>query len=65
MKIFVNDAATVFDGLMVSDLVRQLSLPESGVAVAIGADIVPRPDWATTRLHEADRVLIIKAASGG
>lgn len=65
MQIIVNDKPVDFLGATVADLVAQLGLPQMGVAVAIGMDIVPRAEWADRRLAEGDKVMIIKAASGG
>ncbi len=65
MHITVNDKGLDFGGATVADLVTQLGLPADGVAVAIGMDIVPRAEWKDKRLSENDKVMIIKAASGG
>ena len=65
MKIYVNDKPHDFGGRTVADLVAQLALPSDGVAVAIGMSIVPRAEWAEKALCEDDKVMIIKAASGG
>lgn len=65
MQIFVNDKPQEFDGKTVADLVASLNLPADGVAVAIGMDIVPRVEWASRPIGENDKVMIIKAASGG
>lgn len=65
MNIIVNEKETALQGSTVADLVAQLGLPPNGVAVAIGMDIVPRVEWAQKALAEGDKVMIIKAASGG
>lgn len=65
MRIYVNDKPHDMDGTTVADLVAQLSLPADGVAVAIGMEIVPRAEWAERAISENDKVMIIKAASGG
>ncbi len=65
MQIIVNDKPTEFSGKTVADLVEQLSLPANGVAVAIGMDIVPRGEWTDHQIAEGDKIMIIKAASGG
>ncbi len=36
-----------------------------GVAVAINEQVIPKSAWATTTLHEHDRLLIIRATAGG
>lgn len=65
MQITVNDKSVDFQGVTVAQLVAQLGLPETGVAVAIGMDIVPKTEWGAKSLAENDKVMIIKAASGG
>ncbi|MGN0011323.1 MAG: sulfur carrier protein ThiS [Marinilabiliaceae bacterium] len=65
MQITVNDKPVDFQGVTVAQLVAQLGLPETGVAVAIGMDIVPKTEWGVKSLAENDKVMIIKAASGG
>lgn len=65
MKIYVNDKETEFGGQTVAELVAQLGMPLNGVAVAIGMDIVPRAEWDEKKLAEGDKVMIIRAASGG
>lgn len=65
MEITVNSKPLTLSGSTVADLVGQLGLPSDGVAVAVGADIVPRGEWATRALEEGANVMIIKAASGG
>lgn len=65
MQITVNDKPVDFQGVTVAQLVAQLGLPETGVAVAIGMDIVPKKEWGAKSLAENDKVMIIKAASGG
>ena len=65
MQITVNDKPVDFQGVTVAQLVAQLGLPETGVAVATGMDIVPKTEWGAKSLAENDKVMIIKAASGG
>lgn len=65
MKILVNDVETELEGQTVADLSRQLGLPDRGVAIAVGMDILGRDSWETYILKEGDDVMVIKAASGG
>ncbi len=65
MKINVNDKSVSTSASTVRQLVAELSLPESGVAVALDNKMVPRTSWETTPLSEGDNVIIIKAACGG
>ncbi len=36
-----------------------------GVAISINGEIVPRSEWTSTHLQEADRVEILGAVQGG
>lgn len=66
MTIYVNNQKhEVADALRVDELAASLQLPEQGVAVAVDNRMVPRTQWAETRLQPEARVVIIKAACGG
>ncbi len=44
----------------------QTVVPESpGLAVAVNGSVVRRADWASTGLHEDDRVEVVTAHQGG
>ncbi|HEY2665483.1 MAG TPA: sulfur carrier protein ThiS [Actinomycetota bacterium] len=36
-----------------------------GVAIALDEEVVPRGDWATRRLHEGQRIEVVRASQGG
>jgi sulfur carrier protein len=36
-----------------------------GIAVAVGAEVVPRADWEARELHEGDRIEVLTAIQGG
>ena len=38
---------------------------DRGVAAAVDGEVVPRSEWATTRLAEGQRVEVLRAAQGG
>ncbi|MCQ2227704.1 MAG: sulfur carrier protein ThiS [Bacteroidales bacterium] len=65
MKITVNDEEIEFAGQTVADLSKQLSLPDKGVAVAVDMQMVPRAQWPETNLSDGQKIIIIKAVSGG
>ncbi len=65
MKIIVNDEEIEFAGQTVADLSKQLSLPDKGVAVAVDMQMVPRAQWPETNLSDGQKIIIIKAVSGG
>lgn len=47
---------------VVADLTRGTT---SGIAVAVNDEVVPRTDWARTRLGPGDRVEVVTALQGG
>jgi sulfur carrier protein len=36
-----------------------------GVAIALDEEVVPRSGWATCRLHEGQRIEVVRASQGG
>lgn len=67
MTIQINDEQkAVPEGTTVNDVVSSiLQLNSAGMAIAINDSIVPRHLWASAQLQTNDRMLVIKAASGG
>lgn len=65
MKININSKPTDTTATTLGELAQQMALPEKGVAMALGARMVQRAQWAETALNEGDSVIIIKAACGG
>ncbi len=65
MEIKINDKATTVNATTLQELAVELSLPEKGVAMALGSKMVRREDWAATSLTEGSEVIIIKAVCGG
>jgi thiamine biosynthesis protein ThiS len=66
MTIQVNgNAREVSDGLTVADLLRQLEFPGDRVAVERNREILPRAQWAATRLLPGDRFEIVHFVGGG
>ena len=68
MKISVNgEEKTVRLNLNVHDLLIALELnpTQSGIAVAVDREVIPKAAWQTTELHENSEVEIIRAVQGG
>jgi sulfur carrier protein len=49
----------------VETVVRELGAPERGVAVAVDGEVVPRGDWASTRVRDGQQVEVLRAVQGG
>lgn len=48
-----------------ADLVAAFNLQPTHVAVEVNRDLVPRRDYAETRLNEGDRIEIVTLVGGG
>ncbi len=53
------------EGLSLEDLVQQLSLPATRIAIELNKNVARRADWAGTILAEGDRVEIVHFVGGG
>ena len=66
MNLFLNgEPASAPDGVTVEDFLRQLGLPEKGVAVERNREIVPKSLYGATRLADGDRLEIVQFVGGG
>lgn len=66
MNVRVNGVARdIPPGTTVADLVATLTGSADGVAVAHNEEVVPRRDWGSTPLADADRVEVLTAVQGG
>jgi sulfur carrier protein len=66
MKITVNGAEReAEEGSSVAGVVASVTGQPTGVAVALNDQVVPRTDWKTTIVREADRIEVLTAVQGG
>lgn len=66
MDIIVNgEARRIAEGTTVLSLLRELSLPETRVAVERNRSIVRKTEFAGTVLDEGDRIEIVTFVGGG
>jgi sulfur carrier protein len=66
MKLIVNgEPRDQSDGATLADVVAQLTVAPSGVAVAVNGVVVPRGSWSATTLSDDDRVEVLTAVQGG
>ncbi|MCW2538696.1 MAG: sulfur carrier protein ThiS [Frankiales bacterium] len=49
----------------VAELVLQVSDRQSGIAVALNGEVVPRSTWSDVVLADGDRVDVVTAVQGG
>lgn len=52
-------------GHTLEEVVARLDLPDAGWAVAVNAEVVPRSQHSTHRLHSGDVVEVVTAVQGG
>lgn len=65
MKVSINNKETETQALNVKQLAEELSLPATGVAIAINNKMVPRNQWESAQVAEGANIVIIKAFCGG
>jgi sulfur carrier protein len=67
VRVWVNgEERELVSGTTVADIVAVLAGPEPrGVAVALDRELVPRAEWAQTKLAEGQQVEILGAVAGG
>jgi thiamine biosynthesis protein ThiS len=52
-------------GATVTDLLRELGLDSGRVAIERNLEILPRPQWAETKVEAGDRYEIVQFVGGG
>ena len=65
MNINVNGKPYETQAASIAELAKEMNLPDKGVAMAVGMQMVQRQEWETTLLSEGCNVLVIRAACGG
>lgn len=66
MEIQLNgEPRRVGDGISIVQLLQDLGLGERRVAVERNRDIVPRGEYATTRLEAGDVIEVVQFVGGG
>ena len=66
MRVYVNGEVKELSGSpSLSELITQLELPATRIAVELNREVVRRNDWSGTMLNEDDRVEIVHFVGGG
>ena len=66
MKVFLNGESRELSGSpSLADLITQLELPATRIAVELNREVVRRNDWSGTMLKDDDRVEIVHFVGGG
>ena len=66
MRVFVNgDLKEFSSALSLAELITQLDLPASRIAIELNREVVRRSDWGSTMLKDDDRIEIVHFVGGG
>lgn len=66
MELFVNgEKKFCADSASLAQFIETLGMKGDRVAVEVNREIVPRAQWAETRLHARDRLEIVHFVGGG
>ncbi len=66
LRVILNGKEEVLEsGKTLQKLMEQKNLPKIGLAVAINGQVVPKNQWAATKIHPDDEIEIIHAVQGG
>jgi thiamine biosynthesis protein ThiS len=66
MRLIINGEEKDYSGVTtLASLVEQLGLKADRLAVELNHDIVPRSQWASTQLKDADRLEVVHFVGGG
>jgi len=66
MRVFVNgDEKDFSSGISLAELIDQLDLPATRIAIELNREVVRRSDWGSTMLKDDDRIEIVHFVGGG
>ena len=66
MRVYVNGEVKELSGpLSLAELITQLDLPATRIAVELNRSVVRRADWSATTLQDDDRIEIVHFVGGG
>jgi sulfur carrier protein len=65
MRVIVNGEAREIASARVDSLLSELDYEGTHFAIALNFDVLPRSQWAQTRLKSGDEIEIITPRQGG
>jgi thiamine biosynthesis protein ThiS len=66
MRVYINGESRELSGTpSLAELITQLDLPPTRIAIELNREVVRRNDWSGTLLNEDDRVEIVHFVGGG
>ena len=66
MRVYINGESKEVQGSpSLADLITQLDLPATRIAVELNREVVRRGAWGETMLHDDDRIEVVHFVGGG
>ena len=66
MKVFINgETKEIERETRLSELLKQLSLPDQRIAIELNREVVRRKDWENIQIKDADKIEIVHFVGGG
>lgn len=66
MQIFINNIGHIVEEKSsLLEALRQMGIAPENLAVAVNSAVIPREQWQSFRLNEADKLMLIRATQGG
>jgi len=66
LRVYINGEIREFsDTISLDQLIDDLELPATRLAIEVNRKVVRRADWVTTKLHDGDHIEIVHFVGGG
>ncbi|MEO6589506.1 MAG: sulfur carrier protein ThiS [Pyrinomonadaceae bacterium] len=66
MRVLINgETRKIEKKLNLRQLLEQLELPTTRIAVELNKDVIRKKDWETININDADKIEIIHFVGGG
>ncbi len=66
MKVFINgETKEIDEEINLTELLKNLSLPQERIAVELNKEVVRKKDWETILVKDADKIEIVHFVGGG
>lgn len=65
IKVQINGEERLVESLNVEELVRELDLPDIGIAIEKNKALIPRANFSESEIVEGDRIEIVQFVGGG
>ncbi|MGH9905941.1 MAG: sulfur carrier protein ThiS [Pyrinomonadaceae bacterium] len=66
MRLRINgETRELANGLSLLELIKELDLPDTRIAVELNCSVIRRSEWASIKLKEDDQIEIVHFVGGG